>query len=358
MSLDRVTSLKIHMSLRPNPSWPGVPSKVLPPHIRALEASSWSNRFPGDHRIKLDYSRLISFYDRDSFPSLHLQRVGQARWDHRLKGISNAELDGLLLRLEEVFTEQERESDIDWKALLHVVTNRYGDRLELLQYLLENATTSSEVDREAALWKAHRFVSNMLTPYILYESDPPENLTRNDHDWAAPVFKYCASTHIQYLEASLFGNLSASERLLFNAVREVSKEICRVLVLIWAEGRELSTKPRSPEEPKLAAQHSEKGIQGYGEESRRNLLMRWKSSVLDLMTWLDWSVWVRCRPECSYNEMCYLPTWPYFFHRNSGDEKNWNKPMCSLSTWPRCGDGEDSERPQPVCIPRLEPYDL
>jgi len=24
----------------------------------------------------------------------------------------------------------------------------------------------------------------------------------------------------------------------------------------------------------------------------------WRQSVQDLMAWLDWSMWVRCHPEC------------------------------------------------------------
>ena len=123
VGLDLVTSLKIHKPLRRRPSWPGAPiPKLVSQSVRVLEAGSWSNRFPGDQRIKLDYSRLISFYDTALFPNLHLQRVGQERWDHRLRGINSAELDGLLLRSEEAFTEQESESDIDWKSLLHAVS--------------------------------------------------------------------------------------------------------------------------------------------------------------------------------------------------------------------------------------------
>ena len=112
-----------------------------------------------------------------------------------------------------------------------------------------------------------------------------------------------------------------------------------MVVLIWADGKELSTKPRGPEEPKLAAQHPDEGSHDSDGGSRRDLLMRWKSSVSDLMAWLDWSVWVRCRPKCSYDEMYYPPTWPYFFHRRFGDEEGW-------------------KRPQPICIPGLGPYDL
>ena len=342
--MDAVTILNL-TNVLPTQRIPEVPSPAMVSmRVRVLEAGSWSNRFPGDERIKVDYSRLISFYDKTLFPNLHHQRAAQERWDHRLKGINNAEFDALVMRLDHILTkqEQERESLIDWKTLLHVVTNRYADRLEMLDYLLENATTSRE-----DLWKVNRFVSTMLTPYTLHDSFPPDNVTRDDHEWAIPVFKICASTHTQYLENSLFMNLTSSERLLLDAVRGVTKEICRVLVVVWAEGKELLTGPHRPE---LAVQHPDDEDYGGDEETRRNLLVRWKTSISDLMAWLDWSVWVRCRPQCSYEEMCYLPTWPYFFHR--GRSTFPEDPMLVHAyegIW---------DRPQPMCLRRLEPYDL
>lgn len=342
--MDAVTIVNL-TNVLPIPRLPGLPSPAMVPmRIRVLEAGSWSNHFPGDERIKVDYSRLISFYDKTLFPNLHLQRAAQERWDHRLKGINDVELDRLGVRLDQVLRKQEQESEslIDWKTLLHVMTNRYADRLEMLDYLLKNATTSWE-----DLWKANRFVSAILTPYILHNSVPPDNSLRNDHEWAAPVFKICATTHTQYLENSLFANFTSSERLLLHAVLEVSKEICRALVVMWAEGKELLTEPHRPE---LAVQHPDNEDYGGDEKTRRNILVRWRTSISDLMAWLGWSVWVRCRPECSFEEMCYLPTYPYFFHRGRS----------TFSEDPQAVSADEGiwDRPQPMCLRRLEPYDL
>lgn len=331
--LDLVTSLNLP-SAPPLPSRPG---GALPlPAMRSmrshvLEAGSWSHHFPGDDRIKVDYSRMISFYDKELFPDLHLQRVGQERWGHRLNGTTDAEVKGLLARLDKVLTTKEREGGIDWKAFFHVVTSRYADRLELLQYQLEDAASFSKADQETALWKVHRFVSAMLMPYIPRDSLPSTSFIRNHRNWAAPVFKYCATTHTQYLISSV--PLTEAETLLLNAVREVSREICRVLVAIWAEGKELSSALGGGD------------IRRYDPETR---LLRWKTSVSDLTTWLDWNVWVRCRPECPYEERCYLPTWPYL---------DFDQPLENESA-PTDGKEPNWKRPQPVCIRRLEPYNL
>jgi len=37
------------------------------------------------------------------------------------------------------------------------------------------------------------------------------------------------------------------------------------------------------------------------------------------MDWLDWSMWIKCKPACGFEEICYLPTWPFFVWEDSGD---------------------------------------
>ncbi len=306
-----------------------------PESVRAIEAGSWANRFPGELRIKIDYSKLISFYDVDLFPSLQKSRIGKERWDHRLEAISKEELEVFLGRLDELLVKQDIGSGIDWQALFNVVTNRYSERLEMLKHVLnpEPMPADSALDEES-LRKAHRYVTIMLTPYRLLDVVPPkgdtENGDKNIYDWATPIFKYCATSHTEYLWLDEV-TLSASEQLLLTAIRGVSKEICRVLVNIWAEGEKIWAID-GKKEGQLGQQGS------LDHEKVKILLASWSKSVSDLMEWLDWSVWVRCRPECGYEEMCYLPTWPYFF--------------------PGIENEEEWRRPQPKCIRRLEPYDL
>jgi hypothetical protein len=301
-----------------------------PESVRAVEAGSWANRFPGELRIKIDYSRLISFYDADLFPSLQKSRSGKERWDHSLEAVSKEEVEVFLDKVGELFAKQDISSGIDWQALFNVVTNRYSGRLEMLRHILNPESTPADpaLD-EASLRKAHRYVSIMLTPYRLIDVVPPKGETENGdkyiYDWATPIFKYCATSHTEYLWLDEVIP-SHSEKLLLTAIRDVSKEICRVLVNIWAEGEGI-----------WGTDNEREGQRGsFDNEEAKILLASWSKSVSDLMGWLDWSIWIRCHPECGYEEMCYLPTWPFFF---LGNKEGW-------------------KRPQPKCIRRLEPYDL
>jgi len=313
---------------------------LRPESVRVIEAASWANRFPGDLRFKIDYSRIISFYDVDLFPSLQKSRMGKERWDHSLEAISKEEVGKLLDRLDELLIQQDTSSEIDWQSLFNVVTNRYAERLEMLRHILNpEATPAVAAVHEESLRKAHRYVTIMLTPYRLHDVVPTkgeiENGAKNAHDWAIPIFRYCATTHTEYLSVDEVP-ISSSEKLLLTAIRDVSKEICRVLVSIWAEGEEIWNE-------------REGQLVGRGGFDNELILARWRKSISDLMGWLDWSNWIRCRPDCNYEELCYLPTWPYFFRHHSA-----NRTM----TPSRIVDEEEWRRPQPKCIRRLEPYNL
>jgi hypothetical protein len=251
-----------------------IPSNItfLSPAFRILEAGQWHNHYPGETRVKLDLTRLISLYDPDSFPSLVDTRFGKERWEYRGKGISDADKATLMKRLEESALSRPGTSGIDWQSIYRVVIHRYADRLELLQYMLDdfpaNATT---------LHTVHQYVESMLSPYILRDVVPS---LRHPilFGWASPVYKRCTTLHTQYIcniEA-----LTSSERLLLRAVNDVLREICRVTTSIWAEGVE-----HGLEDKTLPA---------------ANLLENWRRSIHGLVHWLDWSVRVKCKPACSY----------------------------------------------------------
>ena len=254
-----------------------------PESVRAVEAGSWANRFPGELRIKINYSRLISFYDADLFPSLQNNRSGKERWDHSLKAVSKEEVEIFLDKVGELFAKQDISSGIDWQALFNVVTNRYSRRLEMLRHILNPGSTPTNpaLDKEY-LRKAHRYVSIMLTPYRLFDVVPPKGDTGNGdmyiYDWATPIFKNCATSHINYLWLDEV-ILSHSEKLLLTAIRDVSDR----------------------EEYGRTAGRTTRNLDN---KDANILLASWRKSVSDLI----WSIWIRCLPECGYGEMCYLPT--------------------------------------------------
>jgi len=278
----------------PQDTWPTPKEPDYGEAYRVTEAGSRHNHFPGETRVKLDYSRLISFYDTSLFPNLQADRRGKGRWDHRLENINKKEVDSVMNKLDAILKEEQSPSRVDWKTLFQVLVDRFAERLEVLEYILNTTTTSHETVEER-LGKAHRYVTGMLAPYTLLSAVPPKSLnldwTSANHSWAVGVFEECATTHTRYLdEDETLSLFTPSEHLLLGAVKDVLKEICRVVVRIWAEGEEV-----------LAAQ--ELGLQSgshSGGDPSEVLLNHWSESIQGLISWLDWSFWVRCRPACSF----------------------------------------------------------
>ncbi|KAF4613968.1 hypothetical protein D9613_008062 [Agrocybe pediades] len=309
--------------------------------FRCLESGSWYNDSP-DPRIKIDYASLISFYDSELFPSLQGGRLKKnaSRLSHNLATISGADTRTFHRTLDTILRSAQRNpSGIDWQSQFKVITNAYADRLEVLRYLLINATTTSntlaggsEAKTNETLKQAHRHISTMIGPFVLYKFIPPQNtdnVSAANLTWATPIFKLCARTRTEYIETKLHEKLTYSELLLLNSLKDVSKEICRVLVGLWAEGIDSGLY-----EPGASSRHLRQ-VQQYprARHSALDLANKWRGKIEKLMDWLDWTVWLRCPSNCSFEEMCYLPTWPFFFRNDEAD-------------------------PQPRCIRKVESFEF
>ncbi|KAF7343520.1 hypothetical protein MSAN_01972300 [Mycena sanguinolenta] len=301
---------------------PGNPQRPLFVMLKfeIIHAGSWHNLHPGDTRVKLDLAGFVSFYDTSTAPSPVPTRHGRERWGHRAAGISALDLKAVQARVREALT---REPD---NTLFRAIVDRYGDRLETLAYLL-TTTIPPNVHERARIIQAQLRI--MLTPYILYTARPslsPADLN-NSWAWALPVWKSCGTKHTAYIHASraLYARMTASERLLLRALDDTNHEICRVVVKMWVAGVHAGLDPFLPLE----------ALSGHPRQDPLVVIQRWQTDNTALISWLDWAVWVKCQPACGVEQMCYLPTWPFFY--NGPDDHRW-------------------ERPQPRCIRRFEPY--
>ncbi|KAF9526538.1 hypothetical protein CPB83DRAFT_794652 [Crepidotus variabilis] len=341
MLCDFKTNLEVVSMLRVQPPesvWS--PNSTVSDTTRVLEAGTWHDQYPSERRIKLDYSRFISFYDTSLFPSLNLHRQGQGRWAHRLGDITAEELSTLRETLNESLQGEEwgvSRSGVDWPTLLMTVEQRYSERLSVLRYILFNLATKSDRTLEDVLKQAQRHIRDMINPYLLESMHSTRSstpyvdsaTTTPDLQWASPAFAECATNHIRYLEKpSTFLGLSHSEKLLLGAIRETLTEICRVLIGMWAEGAERGLAKNS------VVLSDEDELIGAG---LLTLADSWRSRTQGLMNWLDWSSWAACQPACSIEEMCYMSTWPWFMGLSG---------VISPEEY----------RPFPKCIRRVEPF--
>ncbi|OJA20114.1 hypothetical protein AZE42_04106 [Rhizopogon vesiculosus] len=272
------------------PRYPG--PEFLPPgsdvganRFEVLHAGSWHNRYPGDSRIVLDLTGLISMYDTTLAPSLVAVRAGLERCDHRVLGISSEDISRVMKILTEVVSRPHPVgSGIDWKTLVNIIVDRYANRLELMQHLLNFTSSDSEELLERAMLVQSQ-LRVMLTPYLLYSVVPNSNASGvNALQWAYPIFKQCSTTHTPDLMAHIH-LMTTSEHLLLKAVEETTKEICRVTTKMWATGV-------------MSGLDSLFEVKPDTEPDITRVFDGWRDDTHKLMSWLDWSVWIKCRPAC------------------------------------------------------------
>ncbi|KAJ7687852.1 hypothetical protein B0H17DRAFT_1203376 [Mycena rosella] len=110
-----------------------------------VRAGSWHNRNPGEMRIALDLSWLVSSYDTVLVPSLIPHRAGLERWDHRLQNISSRDLAAVTACLRAVLATGRNTagSGMEWQTMYSVMVDRYVECFGLLQYLLNTTTPAN-----------------------------------------------------------------------------------------------------------------------------------------------------------------------------------------------------------------------
>jgi len=222
--------------------------------FEVLHSASWRERYPGETRITLDYSALVSFYDTALVPSLVPHRVGLDRWDHRVAGISPEDIERVKERLAQALERPPvTPSGIDWKIVLQSVVDRYASRLEVMQYLLNITLDDLPVIRDRAR-KVQRQLRTMLAPYVILAALPHRdsvNVNATD-SWATPVFHGCTTMQTSSI-AARGAILTPSEFLLLQAVRDTTREICRITTRIWASGFIAGLDPLYPADEDLEA---------------------------------------------------------------------------------------------------------
>ena len=254
--------------------------------FEAMHSGSWHNHYPGDSRIVLDLAGLVSMYDTALVPTLIPVRAGLERYDHRVLGISSEDISRVMRKLTEICSRPDPVgSGIDWMALIHVIVDRYADRLELMQYLLNfTPSDSQELLQRAKLAQAQLRI--MLMPYLLHSTVVPNASTSgvNSLQWAYPMFRRCSTTHTSEMIAQV-PLMTSSEHLLLNAVQETTKEICRITTKMWATGV-------------LSGLDTLVQVEHNRELDTTRLIDGWRDDIQKLMSWLDWSVWIKCQPVC------------------------------------------------------------
>jgi hypothetical protein len=267
-----------------------LPNQTLPPHwqgplretksiaLECIQAAGWNNFYPGEVRTRLDYTRLISFYD-PAYTSLLAAREGVPRDRHRLQNISREDTQMAVGQLQaDLLRVDKKTSGIDWGALARAVTDRYADRLFLLNSTLA-ITKVQETNATTVAVATRRHLMVMLTPYLVYGALPDGSSGGQNASWVEPITFHCRSSLTARISHA---SLARSERLIKGAIEGVLERICSSLTGMWVDAF---------------------AVGSVSELQAAELVDKWRAEIKGLMVWLDWTMWHVCRPECS-DEVC------------------------------------------------------
>ena len=248
------------------PEWKGSIRTVSSTIFELLGAGTWHNESP-ETRVKVDYSRMFTFYD-PAFTSLVAARRHQTTNEYRVANISTEDTKAARAQVGGLFAREGKGSGIDWGSVVQVVVDRYSGKLELVRHILEHPG-SSNVTTQAA--HARSQILTMLTPYMLTEA---VHNSIGSRSWVAPIAEDCATTLTSWVHTDM---LTPQERLIKSSIDDVMHEVCRVLSNIWLDAF---------------------GVEEASVEETSRLIGQWKNDMRELMAWLDWSVWNVCDPAC------------------------------------------------------------
>jgi len=293
--------------------WRGSPRSYASMVFEVIHSGSWQNNRGGEMRFRLDFSRFITFFD-PKLKSLVEQRRGQRREKYRVKGILMSDLDSIRSTIDLAYSDWDTTgSGVDWGGMIRGIQDRYAQRLELINDLLQHGGGVVEVAT-----RVREQILTLLTPYVsfgAYEGD-----VRGRRGFMGPIARRCSTTLTEWIGSRLDASMTSSEHLIKASINDVQHEICRVISEIWIDA---------------FAIEEETDLRKFSR-----LVGEWRVEIRKLMEWLDWPMWVRCSPRCDEpREMCYLPMWP----------------------WVKGGWGyyePDGLSLEPKCIPKLPPYPL
>ena len=146
------------------PGWRGSVRSGTSVNFEATNSGISHNQYPGETQIKIDYSRVITFFD-PVLRSLVEARTGKSRDQFRLDEISKMDTEYILDQLTDMLTRDGQGSGVDWGSVTQVIVDRYGKRLELLRHMLRNPESKRNVTEQVVESRSQVLI--LLTPYML-----------------------------------------------------------------------------------------------------------------------------------------------------------------------------------------------
>lgn len=283
--------------------------------VQAILAGEWHARAPGETRVRPHIGSAVSFYD-PALTSLHANRRGVQRSEHRLVGISKEDAQAKVGEIEDVLRawrdgDEFKGSGADWASAMTQVEERHSSRLLELNDTLHSTSYPNASSQATTI---RRDVLIMISPHLA--SADVASSSANSTSWLDVPMARCSIFATSGIRAAFSGRFTTQELLILDAIEGTQSAICRVIGLLWLDAF---------------------GVETADEASASALILQWRTLVDDLLVWLDWTSFRACRPGCAVNvrihsssysyrsdtyatqEICYVTTWPFVL---TGDDPN------------------------------------
>ncbi|KAG8748291.1 hypothetical protein FRC10_007681 [Ceratobasidium sp. 414] len=192
--------------------------------FEAVRARMWRNRVPGETRVQLDYSEIISAYG-ESLTSPVEGRQGIPRSYHRLVMISLRDKKRIRAEVRDVMKRGGPTSGVNWPTLFQTVLDRYASHLEDPRCILCRSDTGPV---EVVAAARHKLLV-MLSPYMVLPQAKSWGVEPDD-DRSERIYQACAT----HATAGIPGRGNFTKQLLARSIDRVQNEICSSLAGMWA----------------------------------------------------------------------------------------------------------------------------
>ena len=243
------------------PAWFGTPYRLYVTFEWARSAAAVYTGM-GESRVLLDTSAFVTAYGRSG---LHLSSANTTL--HRLTNLTLAAGREIQTEVAHLFRPDRKPSGIDWRSVTDQIVLKFGDRLpQLHAYLKQGDGTSIQ--------NARMLISSILVSHFDFSLDTAASLDS------------CTHTFTPRLDPSW----PSSEAKILRAIEHVLHDICQTLHFVNEQlgGRSVSVSTNDTEDTLAIS----------------------RQRVSDLMTRLDWKLWVKCEEKCALGEICLINLWP------------------------------------------------
>ncbi|KAF7968383.1 hypothetical protein HWV62_30881 [Athelia sp. TMB] len=264
------------------------------------KATAWHHTVP-DTRVVLHPAYTVTLYDPEYKSLAENNKLPRRR--HRLadlsiddKAVFLAEVDGAMKAWTNTDPRGEG-SGVDWSSIAHSIVERNGDRITEFHTLLSTVNTTANITEVVSI--ARLIVFGMILPYVDHAAVFAPEITASDRSAVlSAVPTKCSLAFTGHIDVPRY-RLTPQERRLKRAAEGVLSRICGFATQTFDESLILLDT--------LAAEAD----LALSQAQALRVLDSWLGGVEKLMDWLGWAMWQRCPETCAWDEVCYLPMWPF-----------------------------------------------